>query len=35
MKCDVPGISLVRQARVLPDYVRTPKILSPYANSYF
>ena len=31
---DVPGISSVRLARVLPDYLRTPKILSPYANLY-
>ena len=29
-----PGISSGRQARVIPDYVKTPKILSPYANLY-
>jgi len=33
-KSDIPGISSVRQARVLPDYFRTPKILSPYTNLY-
>jgi len=33
-KSDVPGISSVRQVTGLPDYVRTPKILSAYANLY-